>query len=264
MIIKDQLNTVLTFPSKPKRIVSLVPSQTELLCQLGLRAEMLGITKFCVHPSVVYHSVERVGGTKDVNIQKVFELKPDIVIANKEENTKQTISKIREFCQVYISDVSDIPSALGMIADLGQIFEVEIKAREITDQIRKNFSELKSVKLNNISTLYFIWNNPYMLAGTDTFINEMLNCCGFQNCLIKSGRKGLRYPALSSEEIIQHNPELILLSSEPYPFTEKHQKEFENILPSAKIIRVDGEYFSWYGSRLIEAPEYFKKVIASV
>lgn len=228
------------------RIISLVPSQTELLADLGLDEEVVGITDYCVHPAEWLERKPSVGGTKRVKVDRVRELKPDLVIANKEENVREQVLEIAEFARVEVTDVVDLPSALQMIRDVGQWVGREEQAAALVTEIRAVFEELESKPKSGEHVLYLIWRKPYMSVGHDTFIHDMISRAGWQNVCDDQ----TRYPSLSAEEIRALNPDRILLSSEPFPFTESHFAEFAEICPNAQIQIVDGEAFSWYGSRL--------------
>lgn len=258
MQLTDHLGNKLEFSKKPQRIISVVPSQTELLYDLGLDKEVVGITKFCIHPECWFREKERIGGTKNLNIDKIISLQPDLIIANKEENTQKDIELLQQHFPVWISDINTLTDALKMIADIGKLTEKEDKAAEIIHTIKSEFDLLKLDFKNkkSIRTAYFIWFNPMMTAANHTFINCMLGICNFENVFADKNR----YPEISEQELKEANPELILLSSEPFPFKEKHIAYFQFICPKAKIELVDGEFFSWYGSRLIYAAKYFKQL----
>ncbi len=253
----------------PKRIVSLVPSQTELLHYLGLEQETIGITKFCVHPEEWFKNKTRVGGTKTIKKDIIRQLQPDLIIANKEENVKEQVEELAKDYPVWVTDVNDLDDALQMINDIGQLTGKSTEADHLVFSITKEFADLKKLPTANcqLSTSYLIWRNPYMTIGGDTFISSLLAQCGFQNVFADN----LRYPEVSVSELKAafsqlptSNYQLVLLSSEPYPFQQKHIDELQNQIPGCKIILVDGEMFSWYGSRLLLAPQYFKSVIHSI
>ncbi|GAC1585505.1 MAG: helical backbone metal receptor [Ginsengibacter sp.] len=246
------------FEKKYSRIVSVVPSQTELLASLGLDIEVLGITKFCIHPEGWRNSRAVIGVTKKLNIEKIRQLNPDIIIANKEENQKEDIELLNREFDIYMSDIKDLNSALMMITDVGRLTNKEEHAEDLIKKIRIRFEQLVPVK-EKLSAAYLIWKKPYMVAGTDTFINSMLEACGFENTFHQS-----RYPETTIEELAKIAPDLILLSSEPYPFGEKHITELSSVLKKAKILLVDGECFSWYGSRLMISPLYFQNMINDI
>lgn len=271
MIVTDQMHRTIEVNKPLKRIVSIVPSQSELLWDLGLQNELVGITKFCVHPHHMATLVTLVGGTKKLNIQKIRELKPDIIIANKEENEQSQIEELAKEFPVWISDIHNLDESLQMIEMLGDLFDKKEKALELTTTIKSTFQQItnsfnKSTNLQFtnstiVRVAYFIWNDPMMVAGKNTFIDDMLKRCNFENVFLN---KDSRYPETSIEELQQANPELILLSSEPFPFKEKHVQEFQKYLPNSKIIIVDGELFSWYGSRLQHSANYFLELLKSL
>jgi len=244
---------------KPERIVSLVPSQTELLFDLGLYEEVVGITKFCVHPDEWYHHKTRIGGTKNIDIEKIQALQPDLILANKEENVQEQVEALRLFCPVYVSNISTFDDAQEMIRQVGMLVHKELKAAELVQNILSEFATLKALDCK-LQTCYLIWRKPYMTVGGDTYISDVMELCGFENVFVDE----IRYPELTIERMEMENCELVLLSSEPYPFKEAHVTELQKHLPNAKIILVDGEMFSWYGSRLLKAPTYFRQLIAQV
>jgi ABC-type Fe3+-hydroxamate transport system substrate-binding protein len=252
MIFLDQLNRSIFIPSIPKRIISLVPSQTELLVDLGLEDRIVGVTKFCVHPKDLRKSKTIIGGTKNYRFDVIDQLNPDLIIGNKEENDQKGVETLMKKYPLWMSDIYTLADSLDMILRLGEIFKVEEEAKLISDRIKSDFLEKP---LRKGSAVYLIWNNPLMVAGSKTFINEMLIRAGFEN-LIQSNR----YPEISKEELKQLNPDYLLLSSEPFPFKESHLEEFEELLPKTKIKLVDGELFSWYGSRLLRSKQYFESL----
>ena len=257
MIFKDQLNREVEIIEFPKRIVSLVPSQTELLFDLGLDEEIIGITKFCIHPKIWQQTKTRIGGTKKVNIHKIKSLQPDLIICNKEENTKEEIELLAKEFSVWISDIKNLSEALNMIIGIGEITGKSEKAEMLIQKICSGFVDLQPLKTEK-KALYLIWKEPWMSVNSETFIHDMLVRCGFTNI---TQNKTLRYPDLTEQELVELNPNYVFLSSEPFPFKEKHIQELQEILPKAKIMLVDGEAFSWYGSHLLKSVEYFKELI---
>ncbi len=265
----DDLNCI------PKKIISLVPSQTELLHYFNLEKETIGITKFCVHPKNWFKTKTRVGGTKTTNIKKIKELHPDLIIANKEENVQEQIEELALHYPVWVTDVNNLDDALKMITDIGELTNKEKEAGLLVKEINIGFENLshKPKTLNPSQSLadkpktaYLIWQKPFMTIGGDTFINDMLLKAGFNN--IFANKK--RYPEVTIEDLqIRRMPsiancQLLLLSSEPYPFKQKHIDELQVHLPGTKIVLADGEFFSWYGSRLLKAPAYFKQLINEI
>lgn len=251
----DQLGRTVLLPTLPGRIVSLVPSQTELLAYLGLDAEVVGITKFCVHPQHWFRSKQRIGGTKNVHQQRVEGLAPQLVLANKEENVRDQVESLATHFPTWISDVNNLAEALDMIRSVGHITGRASKAAQLAKEIEQSFQSLTQLHPAP-RTAYLIWKDPYMTVGGDSFINDMLRHAGFRNVFADQQR----YPSLSAEALQAMNPEVVLLSSEPYPFSQKHIAELQQLLPRATILLVDGEMFSWYGSRMLHAPAYFAQV----
>lgn len=241
---------------KPVRIVSLVPSQTELLFHLGLEATVIGITKFCIHPANWQLTKTIVGGTKNISIDKIKSLNPDLIIANKEENVEDQILELSKDFPVWVMDVSNLNDALQMINDIGHLTKTVSRAHKLMIEIESGFKNLPCYA-NKINTCYLIWKAPYMSVGGDTFINDMLNFCGYLNLYADA----MRYPEVEINDLIKKDCQLILLSTEPYPFNQKHMLELKRQLPGTTIILVDGEIFSWYGSRLLKAPTYFKQLV---
>jgi ABC-type Fe3+-hydroxamate transport system substrate-binding protein len=251
------------FPRKKySRIISLVPSQTELLFDLGLESEVVGITKFCIHPKSWFETKTRIGGTKNLNMKAIHFLKPDLIIANKEENVKEQIEALAHDFDVWVTDVNNLGEATQMIQDIGEITHREEKAYRLQNEILKKFATLRQKTENcvKIRTAYFIWKDPYMVAGSGTFIHDLLPYCGLEN----SFSKELRYPQIDLKSLKANKCALILLSSEPYPFKEIHQREMEELFPGIPVLLVDGEMFSWYGSRLSKSADYFEKLYTDI
>ncbi|GAA4896667.1 helical backbone metal receptor [Flaviramulus aquimarinus] len=259
MKLQDQLHREIHLKEIPKRIVSLVPSQTELLCDLGLQDAIVGVTKFCVHPHYIKTDASIVGGTKQIHLDKIKALNPDIILCNKEENTKEIVEACKAISEVHVSDVFTLKDSLELIKQYGAIFKKENKATIIINEIK---SELKAFKVfikekSSLNVVYFIWKNPWMVAGNHTFINYLLQLNKFKNVY---GNKR-RYPEIKLSKLrADKKTEVVLLSSEPFPFKKMHKKELQEFYPNAIIILVDGELFSWYGSRLTKAFKYFKSL----
>ncbi|MES2419289.1 MAG: helical backbone metal receptor [Bacteroidota bacterium] len=251
---KDQLGRTIAINYPPKRIISLVPSQTELLFDLGLDAEVIGITKFCIHPIGKFASCTKVGGTKKLKIEVIRALKPDLIIGNKEENTQQEIELLMEEFPVWMSDISNLEEAIAAITQIGAIVNREPEAAYLNHLIKAGFNDLQVLAVEkNIhqSVVYLIWKDPYLFAGKYTFIDDILSKIGLNNVIIMP-----RYPERSLNQLQTLEPKFVFLSSEPYPFKENHIAEIQSILPRSKIMLVDGEMFSWYGSRLVKAVDY--------
>lgn len=257
MKFKDQIGNVLQLQNTPKRIISFVPSITELLVDLGLESSIVGVTKFCVHPKNLIKKKIVIGGTKTIKLDTVSNLKPDFIICNKEENTKEIVENCKQITATYVSDIYSVADTLDLIYQFGKIFSCETKAKKLILEIEKEqcqFSEfIEDKKPKNVA--YFIWKKPWMVAANNTFINHLLDLNKFKN--VFEGKN--RYPEINFSELKKiKNLDYIFLSSEPYPFKEKDILSLQNELKNVKIVLVDGEFFSWYGSRLIKAFNYFK------
>ncbi|MEJ6682321.1 MAG: helical backbone metal receptor [Flavobacteriales bacterium] len=249
MILEDQTGQKIAFLKAPQRVISLVPSQSEFLSDAGLGDRLLGVTKFCVHPKSLRAEKTLIGGTKKVDIKKVRNLFPDLVIANKEENTLGDILEIRKFCPVWTSDIKNEIDAFEMMDNLSEILGLNFDI----SQIKEKFATLKNSGKIPGRVLYLIWRNPYMSIGGNTFISRMLNLTGFDNVCENLSR----YPVLDTESLEQLRPSHVFLSSEPFPFKRSHLQELMNVFPEAQIKLVDGEMFSWYGTRMVKSLEYF-------
>lgn len=241
---------------KPERIISLVPSQTELLYDLGLGDKVVGITKFCIHPKDWHKTKEKIGGTKKVNIKKVKKLQPDFIIANKEENTQEDVELLNQIAPVWVSDIDTLEEAYNMILQIGDFTGTEKAARKIVLFTQERFNELRKVVNLEKTAAYLIWRDPWMAVGADTFIDSLLNEIGIKNVF----RQKNRYPEFNLEELKDLQPDYIFLSSEPYPFKEKHIKELQQQSIEGEFKLVDGEMFSWYGSRLMKTPQYLMEI----
>ncbi|MEK6155171.1 helical backbone metal receptor [Flavobacteriaceae bacterium 3-367] len=260
--LKDQLGRKLILTRSPTRIISLVPSQTELLVALGLEEAIVGLTKFCVHPAHLIQQKKVVGGTKNISYKKIGALQPHIVLCNKEENTKEIVAELEKEYPVYVSDVATVEDSLEMIAHFGQLFGCAERAAALITKINGQVAEFKEFVKGKpkLRVLYLIWKNPWMTIGKDTFIHSLLTLNGFTNAFANQ----TRYPEIDEQTFQSVPADVIFLSSEPYPFREKHRAEARQLRPQAKICLVDGEYFSWHGSRLADAFSYFKELHAEL
>ncbi|OCX53919.1 cobalamin-binding protein [Mucilaginibacter sp. PPCGB 2223] len=254
----DQLGRQVQINYPPQRIISLVPSQTELLFDLGLQANIVGITKFCNHPASLVKTIAKAGGTKQLNFDTIQNLKPDLIIGNKEENERTQIEALMHSYPVWMSDIATLTGALQMITAVGLITGTQSSADGIVGRILTGFDQFEPLN-KPMTVVYLIWQKPFMVAGRGTFIDDMLKRCGFVNAV-----KQDRYPELSAEDIQNSQADIVLLSSEPYPFNKKHIAQFQALLPDSKVLLVDGEMFSWYGSRLLHAASYFKQLINDI
>ncbi|MGQ1908664.1 ABC transporter substrate-binding protein [Marinifilum sp. RC60d5] len=256
--IRDDLGREISIPFPPKRIISTVPSTTEFLFDLGLENNVISRTRFCRYPQEKIKKLPNIGGPKNLYLDKIRMLNPDLILANEEENDKAQIESLMDKYPVYVSKIRNLDNALNNIINTGKITNTSPKAFEIAHSIKANFTKIPK-RNKKIKSLYLIWKDPYISVSKNTFINSMLDVCGFEN-VIKDSEK--RYPRISEEDIQTINPELILLSSEPFPFESIHKEQLQQIVPNAKIELVDGEMFAWYESHLLKASSYFTKIIS--
>ena len=238
---RDQLGNIVSIPRNPQRIISLVPSITEFLYALGMGERVVGITKFCIYPELWFQTKTRIGGTKTPDFDKIKALSPDLIIGNKEENQEDDITRLRELAPVYMSDVNSIEDMYEMIRDLATILGVEAEGPRWVEQW-KAYLNRNTHKGQGKKALYVIWKDPIMVVGKGTYIDSYLTAIGYENCVKES-----RYPVWS--ENVVYNPEVVLLSTEPYPFKETDFEYFKSLFPNAEVALVSGEEFSWYGVR---------------
>ncbi|MBX7224514.1 MAG: helical backbone metal receptor [Chitinophagales bacterium] len=234
--------------SYPKRIVSLVPSITATLCDVGMEQYLVGRTKFCIHDKEKLQHVRIVGGTKQVNYSIIDALQPDLILCNKEENTKEMVETLSRVYSVWVSDIRTIQDNFELLDYIGVISGNEAKTDAMKRQLSEVFDKVKDIFFGQ-RVLYLIWYKPWMCAGGDTFIDAILHHLGYVNVIKEISTD--RYPILDTKKIPTNlNVDKILLSSEPFPFKQQHLKMLEVIFPAAKIQFVNGEWFSWYGSRM--------------
>jgi len=248
----DQMGRRVAINIPPQRIISLVPSQTELLFDLGLGDSIVGITRFCTHPEKKVSAILKIGGTKHFEIEKIKVLKPDLIIGNKEENYLEGIEQLNSQFPVWMSDIVTLEDSYQMIRAIGEITDTQERAVSIVSEIKAGFESLAPTSTAK-SAAYFIWRKPYMIAASGTFINEMMQQLGLKNVFDNEAR----YPAIEPSALAALQPDFIFLSSEPYAFREQHIAEFQAFCPSAEVLIVDGELFSWYGSRLRYSAAFF-------
>jgi iron complex transport system substrate-binding protein len=257
--IKDQLGREILLKTTPKRIVSLVPSQTELLCDLALENELVGITKFCVHPYHLKSTKTIVGGTKKVDFEKIKALNPDFILCNKEENSYDFLPELEKIAPTYFSDVTTIQSSVDLILRLGSIFNRRTEADNLAHKIAFKLSDFKQfIKDKPVRKVaYFIWAKPWMVVGNNTYVNEMLQLNKFENIYNHMSR----YPKVEIDKIrYEGDPDVVILSSEPFPFKDEHALEIGNYTNRSITVFGDGEMFSWFGSRMLLAFDYFKEL----
>jgi ABC-type Fe3+-hydroxamate transport system substrate-binding protein len=265
MKFTDAVGRTIDIINKPNRIISLCPSQTETLIDLGAEKELVGITKYCIHPAEKVQYITKVGGTKNPDVDLIRQLAPDLIIAEKEENKPETIAELEKFSPVYVTNIESIHDVIPMITVLSELLQATERAATLINQIQQGIErqQKKIVTTTPKKVIYLIWRKPYMAVSNNTYIHSIITeLCGWQNAvtdvtfLAKS-----RYPTITPAMFAELNPDYIFLSSEPYPFKEKHIAEIQLLAPRATVKLVDGEMFSWYGSRILKAFEYLHQLI---
>lgn len=256
-VVTDQLGRTVQIPEQPKRIVSLVPSITELLFDLGMGENVVGVTRFCVHPEEARQKAENIGGTKDLKLDRIAALQPDLIIGTKEENTRRHIEQLQKDFPVWLGDPQTVEGAIDLITAVGDLCGKTAKGEQMSTQVRKAFKELQSDSDGeSLNVAYLIWKDPIMVSGSRNFIDSVIATMGWNNVFAQHKN---RYPAVGIKELKAIRPDLLLLSSEPYPFNQSHVDEFSEALKCrAKL--VDGEMFSWYGSRMLKMPGYLQSL----
>jgi len=238
---RDQMGREVSVTSLPQRIISLVPSITEYLFALGLGDRVVGITKFCIYPAKWFKNKPRIGGTKTPDVAKIKSLGPDLIIGNKEENRVEDIERLREIAPVWMSDVNSIEDMYAMLRSIAEMVGKATESEAWIEKWKLYFNHNHN-KGQGKRALYFIWKDPEMVVGKDTYIDAYMESIGYVNAV-----KEVRYPMLNALENCK--PEVVLLSTEPYPFKEADFAYFQRIFPEAEIALVSGEEFSWYGVR---------------
>jgi iron complex transport system substrate-binding protein len=257
-ILKDNLGREVEYSFPPKRIVSLCPGITDTLFSLNLENEIVGRTRYCIYPRDKVKEVQVVGGTKEIKMDLIHQLNPDLIIAEKEENTKEIVDEISQHYPVYVVEVQSVNDAFGMIQDMGEVTDRKKEATSLVEKIKGKFDSLSTNHGNRVG--YVIWKKPYMVVGNNTYINSQLQALGFTNPFTELNG---RYPVVTIEELQQVELDYLFLATEPYPFKVKHIDEFKQFLPTVKFKIVDGEMF-WYGPRMLEAAGYFKKILNEI
>ena len=249
----------------PGRVVSLCPSITETVAALGAWDCLVGRTRFCVHPADRVGSVADVGGTKAPKLDKILAIEPDLVLFNEEENRKEDAEALKASgIRVASFFPSDVPTTAAYIRRLGALLgkpaEGAALAEELLELRRAIAQELavESADETRPSCVYLIWRNPWMAAGSGTFISSLIEAGGLLNAVDSEEP----YPALSASDIFALDPSVVLLSSEPFPFAEKHRRELASAtgLPASRFVLVDGELLSWHGVRTLAGLRYARSL----
>jgi len=252
--VQDDLGDELSLDRLPNRIVSLVPSVTETVIDLGAAKRLVGITNYCVHPAEVVSNISKVGGTKGFSLDKIDDLKPDLIGANKEENRKHQIDKLRESYPVFVTYPRTVDGAIKMVLDLGTLTGTSPRASKFASKCRHLLESMDPATVaKSLRTACMIWRDPWMAAGYDTYMRELLECVGF-NTVFDEGED--RYPETTLSTIAQREPDVIMLPNEPYEFGTSDKNEVDAFLEEqgskARTLLVDGSYLTWFGTRTIK------------
>jgi ABC-type Fe3+-hydroxamate transport system substrate-binding protein len=260
--VVDGRGHVVTLGHPPERIVSLVPSATETIHDFGCAERVVGITKWCVSPRPWVDGIQKVGGTKDVDIDRVRGLAPDLVVGNCEENTREIFEAIEAFAPVYAPFPRDVDQAISDIRDLARLLAVPEAGGRWLERIRAARGALPK---DRFSYAYLIWRKPWMAVSNDTFIAAMLSEIGGSNAVDDAVDDAIeRFPALSAEQLAGADPDVVLLSSEPMRFLPRHADELSDCtgLPRERFRFVDGAHCSWHGTRMAAAFDYLGRCAA--
>jgi ABC-type Fe3+-hydroxamate transport system substrate-binding protein len=242
----------------PARIVSLIPSTTELLCRLGLGSALVGITAYCREPADLLRGKTRIGGEKDPDLARIRALAPDLVIANVEENRREDVEALRASgLAVHVTYPRTVAGAIAMIRELGQVTGTQARATALADELEARLAEARAATAGRppVRAFYAIWREPYMTVGPDTYIHDVMAACGAANVFADAAQ---RYPVVTLDEVAARRPEVILLPDEPFRFRRAHLADFAPYgdVPAVRNDRVhlvDGKASSWHGPRLADA-----------
>lgn len=240
-----------------KRIVSLVPSLTQTVIDLGFEEKLVGITEYCPTGNTPKSVLpRRVGGTKNVSVASVVDVKPDLVLANKEENNRRTVNALeRKGITVWVSDIKNVQDSIKCLSDLESLLNA--KGDSLSEEARQLWNGFGSSKLrlrlSGKKGLYFIWQDPFMVAGQGTYIDSWMKLLGIKNLETRD-----RYPRLTTNDFMALDPDIVFLPDEPYPFDAMDQKTIgDKLLRNCQIVLLDGKMFSWFGSYMIQT---FQKI----
>ena len=253
------------------RIVSLVPSLTHTLCFFGLQSSVVGCTSFCTHPANLRHNAVAVGGTKDPQLEKIISLKPTHILINHEENVQIFVKELRALSsthgwQVVETSPVTVLESLAMVQDLGSVFGFELQAKEWAQQATTELELCSQMAaLQQLRYCYFIWREPWMVVGNQTYIAEMLKLVGLVNVIETSMNPKERYPAIAPNDPRLQNADVLLFSSEPYAFKNRHLEEFLSV-SSLKVAaqKIDGQMLSWFGAYTLEGLQYLRALRVSL
>lgn len=250
--VADDLGRELALPRPPRRLVSLVPSVTELICDLGCGERLVGVTRFCVTPTAVVASLPRLGGTKTVDLERLLALRPDLVVMNSEENTRADFDRLTDTgVSVFVSFPTTVADAARAIERLGAALDADRTATALARRIRDTAAALARWVPQRVPIFCPIWRRPWMSFNAATYCHDLLASAGGDNVCAGSAT---RYPTVDLADVARADPRVILLPDEPYPFATRHFAALAALHDSAawrdgRVHLVDGRALSWYGAR---------------
>lgn len=250
----DHLGRTVHIPTAPTRIVSICPAITSTIIELGAGDTLVGRTEYCIFPENTVEKIPIVGGTKQVDFEQIRVLAPDLILAEKEENTKVIVQTLAKEFPVFVFEVQSLAQNERFIKDLGLLVNEEQKAQQMIANLQQAFKAFPN--LEGMRVAYMIWQEPFMVVGHDTFINSILNGMGLVNPFINQKS---RYPIIQFAQLADAKLDYLLLASEPYAFTSEHRRHFQQLLPKTKVLNVDGEMF-WYGSQSVPGYGYMPTI----
>lgn len=241
----DDRGMTLRLDRPPMRLVSLVPSTTETICDLGLRERLVGRTRFCIRPRDL-DDVPKVGGTKDVDVDAVLSLSPDLILANQEENVPDQVTALAEHVPVYVAATATVDGAVADLSRLATLLGAD--ATPWLSRIDAARASLAPWQARRLRAITYIWREPWMACGGDTFVSSVLAEAGVDNVLADTSR----YPTVSPETLKDLDPDLVVLPTEPFPFKASHADALADVsgLPRTRFVGMDGQVLTWHGTRL--------------
>ena len=259
--LTDDLGRRVELVTPPHRIVSLVPSLTELVCSLGRADRLVGVTRYCVEPAEVVAALPAVGGTKNPDLRRIVGLRPELVLANAEENRREDFQALVDAgVTVWVSFPTTLETAAASIVGVGEA----IDARNQAGALAAGIAAARTGTGGQVRVFCPIWRKAWMSFNRDTYAHDLLRCAGGDNVCAGEAQ---RYPTVDLEAVAGADPEVILLPSEPYPFTERHLEYLRPLAQTAalrnrRVHLIDGKTLSWYGPRTVPALALLRRLLA--
>jgi ABC-type Fe3+-hydroxamate transport system substrate-binding protein len=264
--VQDAFGKSFEMAEPARRIISLIPSITEIFFTLGVEDRVVGVTKFCTEPPEGVAGKPKVGGQKNPRVDAIIDLKPDLVVANVEENRKEHVEALQAAgLNVFVTYPRTVREGIRLIRDLGVLTDASAQSEALATRCGDALAEVEQATVDRAPVRAFcpIWRNPYMTINHDTFIHDMLRVCGGENIFHDYPQ---RYPKVTLTEMAARKPEVILLPDEPFPFGEKHLPDFDPLreVPAVRAGRLhllDGKILCWYGPRIADSLGTLSKLL---